>query len=132
MEAGEIEDLIARRDRAREEFATLGDLRPGTLAQNYRKCGKPSCHCAREGDPGHGPSYVLTRSVGGKTRSVRVRAEEVDETRRLLEEYRRFRALSAEFLDASEALSAARSSAGREGARRCPKRGRSRPRSRRS
>ena len=125
-----MEGLLARRDRARERFATLRDSRPGTLVENYRKCGKPNCHCAREGDPGHGPSYVLARSVGGEKRAVRVRGEELDETRRLVDEYRRFRELSAELLDASEALAAARSKAGREG-RDSRKRGLPRPRSRR-
>ena len=126
-EAG-IDALVERRDRARDQFATLGDLRPGSLAENYRKCGKPTCRCARPGDPGHGPSYVLTRSVGGRTRSARVRADEADATRRLVDEYQRFRALSAEFLDASEALAAARSRAAREDAgAAAPKRGLSRP-----
>ena len=127
-----IDALVERRDRARDQFATLGDLRPGTLAENYRKCGKPTCRCARPGDPGHGPSYVLTRSVGGRTRSARVRADEADATRRLVDEYQRFRALSAEFLDASEALAAARSRAAREDAgAAAQKRGLSRPGSRR-
>ena len=126
----DMEDLIARRDRAQERFATLRDLRAGTLVENYRKCGKPNCHCAREGDPGHGPSYLLTRSVGGGKRAVRIRGEELDETLRLVEEYRRFRELSAEFLDASEALAAARAQADREG-RDSRKRGLRKSRSRR-
>ena len=130
-DATQIEQLVARRDRARDRFATLGDLRPGALSENFRKCGKPNCHCAREGDAGHGPSYVLTRSVGGRTRSVRVRADEVDATRALVEEYQRFRDLSSEFLEASEALAAARSKAHRQQAGKPPKRGRSSPRSRR-
>lgn len=125
----QIEQLLARRDRARDRFATLGDLRPGTLTENFRKCGKANCHCAREGHPGHGPSYVLTRSVNGKTQSVRVRADEVDETRGLVAEYWRFRELSSEFLEASEALATARSQAHREGVGSSPKRGRSKLRS---
>ncbi len=125
----DLVELEARRDRAQAQFATLGDLRPGTLATNYRKCGKPNCHCAVEGDPGHGPSYVLTRSIGGKKRSVRVRAEALDETRGWMAEYRRFREVSAEFLEASEALAAARSRADRDG-RRDPKRGLRKTRSR--
>ena len=46
-----ISELEARRDRLRAELGAVGDLRPGTLVERYRKCGKPSCHCAREGDP---------------------------------------------------------------------------------
>ena len=47
-----ISELEARRDRLRAETGAVGDLRSGTLVKRYRKCGKPSCHCAREGDPG--------------------------------------------------------------------------------
>ena len=28
---------------------------------------KPNCHCAKRGDPGHGPNFRLTRRVAGKT-----------------------------------------------------------------
>lgn len=112
-----IDRLIRRRDRARQRFATLGDLRPGTLNEYYRKCGKPGCHCAEDGDPGHGPGYVLNRSVGGKRSTVRIRPDEVDETRDLLREFRRFREIAEEFLEASEALAEARRSGAGEGDR---------------
>ena len=32
-----------------------------------RRCGKPSCHCAKHNDPGHDPQFRLTRRVSGKT-----------------------------------------------------------------
>jgi hypothetical protein len=32
-----------------------------------RRCGKPSCHCAKPNDPGHEPQFRLTRRVAGKT-----------------------------------------------------------------
>ena len=110
-------ELAERRDRAREQFATLGDLRPGTLSENYRKCGKSTCRCAREGDPGHGPSWVLNRTAKGRTGSVRIPVAEIEETRRLVAEYRRFREFSAEFLEASEALAAARHQDRKDGSR---------------
>ena len=134
-----LQPLIDRRDRARDQFASLGDLRPGTLSANWRKCGKPGCHCAREGAKGHGPSYVLARSVKGKTRSVRIGPGEVDEVRRQVAEYGRFRELSSAFLEASEALAAARLKGSREeraqeaqkgGASSRRSRGQPRPRSR--
>lgn len=127
-----LQPLIDRRDRARDQFASLGALRPGTLSANWRKCGKPGCHCAREGAKGHGPSYVLARSVKGKTRSVRIGPDDVGEVRRQVEEYGRFRELASEFLEASEALAAARLQRGREErAQGGPKRGASSRRSRR-
>ena len=74
--------LIERRDRARDQLASPGDLRPGSPVENQRKCGKPNCHCARERAEGHGPSHVPARSVKGRTRSVRTEPEDLDEVRR--------------------------------------------------
>jgi hypothetical protein len=62
-----LELLLRQRDSIRAELAQVGDLRPGSLVERYRKCGKPSCHCAVKGARGHGPSYSLTRPVKGKT-----------------------------------------------------------------
>jgi hypothetical protein len=45
----------------------LGDLRPGSISAVTRRCGKPSCHCAKPNDPGHDPQFRLTRRVTGKT-----------------------------------------------------------------
>jgi hypothetical protein len=50
-----------------QQFLTLGDLRPGSITAVVRRCGKPSCHCARPDDPGHDPQFRLTRRVAGKT-----------------------------------------------------------------
>ena len=56
-------------DRANllREFLTLGDLRPGSITAVVRRCGKPTCHCAKPNDPGHDPQFRLTRRVAGKT-----------------------------------------------------------------
>ena len=48
--------LMEQRKAMLAALAGIGEFRPGTLQARYRKCGKATCHCAREGDPGHGPS----------------------------------------------------------------------------
>ena len=45
----------------------MGDLRPGSITAVTRRCGKPSCHCAKHNDSGHDPQFRLTRRVAGKT-----------------------------------------------------------------
>lgn len=60
-------DLEARRSRLLEDFLRLGDLRPGSITAVARRCGKPSCHCAKPNDAGHDPQFRLTRRVDGKT-----------------------------------------------------------------
>ena len=61
--------LEADRSKLLEEFLGLGDLRPGSITAVVRRCGKPSCHCAKPKDTGHDPQFRLTRRVAGKTRT---------------------------------------------------------------
>jgi len=62
-----LAELEGERSRVLREFPTLGDLRPGSLNAVTRRCGKPTCHCAKPHDPGHDPQMRLTRKVDGKT-----------------------------------------------------------------
>lgn len=59
--------LQADRSKLLQEFLGLGDLRPGSITAVVRRCGKPTCHCAKPNDPGHDPQFRLTRRVAGKT-----------------------------------------------------------------
>ncbi len=37
----DLQELETRRDDLRQQLASIGDLRPGSLVARYRKCGKP-------------------------------------------------------------------------------------------
>ena len=63
----DLTTLETERSQLLEEFLGLGDLRPGSITAVTRRCGKPSCHCAKLNDPGHDPQFRLTRRVAGKT-----------------------------------------------------------------
>src|ERR1700752_1361920 len=63
----DVATLQTERSKLLEEFLRLGDLRPGSITAVTRRCGKPSCHCAKRNDPGHDPQFRLTRRVAGKT-----------------------------------------------------------------
>lgn len=65
--ANDLATLEAQRSELLQEFLALSDLRPGSLTAVTRRCGKPSCHCAKHNDPGHDPQFRLTRRVAGKT-----------------------------------------------------------------
>ncbi len=104
----DIDQLIERRDRALAQFATIGDMRPGSLLANFTKCGKPNCRCAYDETAKHGPHYMINRTLEGKPKSVRLRADEVETAQGELDEYKRFQAISAEFIRASEEVAEAR------------------------
>jgi hypothetical protein len=59
--------LETQRSQILRQIGDLGDLRPGSICAVARRCGKPTCHCAKPNDPGHDPQLRLTRTVNGKT-----------------------------------------------------------------
>lgn len=104
-----LAELETRRERLRAELAGMGDFRPGSLSAVMRRCGKPNCACAAPEHPGHGPQHLLTRSVGGKTRTVHLRpGPELDKARAEVANYKRFRSLVEELVEVNEAICAAR------------------------
>lgn len=98
------QQLRARRDQLKAQLAEVGDLRPGSLVERYRRCGKPNCHCAGKGADGHGPSWSLTREVAGKTVTTVIPAAAVEQTRQQIAEYKRFRTLARDLVETSEQL----------------------------
>ena len=97
----DLTELGRRRREIQDQLATLDDLRPGSLTPRYRKCGKLTCHCAGEGDPGHGPSWSLTWTVEGKTQTRIIPVEAVEQTQAQIAEYRRARALTRDLFEVS-------------------------------
>ncbi|MCY4111202.1 MAG: hypothetical protein OXF96_04590 [Chloroflexi bacterium] len=120
--AENLKELQRRRDALLGEFMTVGDLRPGSLVEMTRKCGKPTCHCARTDDPGH-PGWALMRRVGGKTVTRGVPRAALEQTRAQLAEHKRFKDLSRHFVQANEELCRARLKAGRDAGRAAQKGG---------
>lgn len=87
------------------ELAQVGDFRRGSLNAVRRRCGKANCACARQGHPGHGPQYNLTRWVGGKTVNVRVRpGPELDKVEREVAAWQRFQGLVEQIAAVNETI----------------------------
>ena len=129
----DVEELEKRRDDLRQQLASVGDLRPGSLVARYRKCGKPYCRCARDGSRGHGPSWSLTHHVAGKTVTRIIPPDAVAQTQAQIAECQRLRRLTGELIEVSDTLCQTRLSAGRgdaaEAAKKRASRKGSRPRS---
>ncbi len=104
----QIAALERQHAHLRSQFASIGEMRSGSLTERFRPCGKPWCHCAKPGDPGHGPVLSLTRKQAGKTITRIIPAHAGSETQARLAEYRRFRQLSKLFIEVNDALSEAR------------------------
>lgn len=100
-----LRDLEEQKRSLTRAIFELGDLRPGSITGIVRRCGKPTCHCARPDDPGHGPNLRLTFKVKGKTITeslptpVTVRKAEAE-----IAEFRKFQELSHAFVQVSEQI----------------------------
>jgi len=103
-----LSELEAQREGLKLQLSGLGDLRPGSLVERYRKCGKPNCHCAQPDEPGHGPSWSLTHDVKGKTTTRIIPKAFVVQTREHIAEYRRFRNLTNDLVRVNERICEAR------------------------
>lgn len=104
-----IEQLSSQSLALKTQIAEVGDMRPGSLVERYRKCGKPNCHCAKRGAQGHGPDWILTREVNGKTVTKAIApGPAVQQTRAQIAEYKRFRELTRELVQVNERICDAR------------------------
>jgi hypothetical protein len=105
MSSLSLEALQLKRDQIKAQLAQVGDMRPGSLVERYRRCGKSSCHCAQKDAHGHGPSYSLTHPVRGKTLTrIIPKGAAVEQTRAQIAEYRRFRDLVRQLVGVSEQI----------------------------
>ena len=126
------QDLQSLRDSLKSRLMSLGDMRPGSLVERYRRCGKPSCHCAAKDSTGHGPSWSLTRPVHGKTvTKVIPTGPAVERTRTQIAEYKRFRMMVQQLVEVSEKLCDAQIAASRSVSHDEAEKGGSRKRSKR-
>ena len=116
-------DLDRQRKDILSQLAGLGDLRPGTLAQQFRKCGKPNCRCATDKEWRHGPRWVLTWKAEGKSQGVSIPDDAVEQTREQIAECARARILMRELIEVSTRLCDAHLEA-IKGAKKRPHRGR--------
>jgi hypothetical protein len=77
------------------------DALPGSLALTHRRCGTPSCWCAK--GKGH-PMWSLTFMVDGKKHVERIPDDWVEQIRPLVEQGREFKDAIAEVFAANAQL----------------------------
>ena len=107
-----IAALEQRRAHLCQQLASIGEMRSGSLMARCRRCGKTGCGCAPPGKAQRGPVLSLTRKQSGKTVTRIIPARAAEQAWAEAAEYRRFRRLSQELIEASDALSEARMRAG--------------------
>lgn len=99
-----IRALESQIKRIKNELDRLGDLRPGSLSEQYNVCGNPNCRCKEDPAKRHGPYYQLSLTRKGKSRTKFVKKPHLSEVRRQLKNYARLRALVDRWIELSSEL----------------------------
>lgn len=99
-----LQALREHKDSLLQRLTALSEFRPGSLVARYRKCGKPTCHCAQQGDPGHGPSWSLTRYHEGKTVTKVIPPTHVETTNEQIDRYHQFQQVIHEYVETNVKL----------------------------
>lgn len=102
MTVPELEEL---KSLVLDRIAAVPQFRRGSLQVGYRKCGRPSCRCARPGEQGHGPRGLWTRTVRGEgSRGQYIPVEQIDQVRAEVDHYAQFADLVEDYVELNEAL----------------------------
>jgi hypothetical protein len=77
--------------RRLQQLVPTGPLLAASLVQVKKRCGQPSCSC-HHGGPLH-PAHHLTFTEGGKTRTIYVPRDLLEEVRGWVQEHQRLKGL---------------------------------------
>lgn len=100
-----LSSLRQKREDLYKQLQETGDFRRGTISATFRKCGKKNCACAKDGHPGHGPLYLWTATIGGKSYAKNLTLGlEMEKYREEIANYHRFQKLSHEIIVINEQI----------------------------
>lgn len=106
-------ELSRRIEKIKTTLAGLGDLRPGSITEQYNTCSGPGCRCKADPSQRHGPYHQLSYSRHGRSRSENVAGEDLVVVQAQIDNYRKLRDLIDEWIDAGIELDRLRRSKSR-------------------
>lgn len=94
-------ELTRKIDHIKAQLAKLGDLRPGTLSEQYNTCRTPGCRCKADPPHKHGPYQQLSYSRRGRSTTENIRPEHLDAVKAQIATYQKLRDLTDSWIDAA-------------------------------
>ena len=119
MQTQRLENRIGK---VKQKLLKIGEMRPGSLSEQYSACQKAGCKCVDPVKPKkHGPFYQLSYSHKGRSTTQFVRPQFVAEVKKQLAAYKKFRALTDEWVSLSLELAKVKMEEARSAASKAPK-----------
>ena len=95
-------------ERIKQELVRLGDLRAGSLSEQFNVCGSPGCRCKGSSPQRHGPYYQVSYTRKGKSSTKFVKQKDLPAVRKQLKNYERMKFLTDRWIDLATELSTLR------------------------
>ena len=99
--ATRVQELRRRIERIQQQLLELGDLRPGSLSEQYNVCGNPGCRCKEDPSKRHGPYYQLSWTRAKKSTTRFIRKPDAPTVKEQMKNYDLLRTLVDDWVDAS-------------------------------
>jgi hypothetical protein len=103
-----IRSLERQIEKIKRELIGLGDLRMGSLSEQYNVCGTPGCRCKASPAERHGPYHQLSYTRKGKGTTRFIRRENLTTVKKQLQNYAKLRELVDRWIDLAIELSDAK------------------------
>ena len=100
-----IQTLERRIAKITTQLAQLGDLRIGSLSEQYNVCGRAGCRCKASPPIKHGPYHQLSFTRKGKSSTRFVRRGELTTVKQQLRNYEKLRKLVDQWITLGTELS---------------------------
>lgn len=100
-----IQTLERRIAKITGQLAQLGDLRIGSLSEQYNVCGRAGCRCKASPPIKHGPYHQLSFTRKGKSSTRFVRRGELTTVKQQLRNYEKLRKLVDQWITLGTELS---------------------------
>ena len=100
-----IQTLERRIAKITSLLAQLGDLRIGSLSEQYNVCGRAGCRCKASPPIKHGPYHQLSFTRKGKSSTRFVRRGELTTVKQQLRNYEKLRKLVDQWITLGTELS---------------------------
>ena len=111
----EATKLAEKIESIKQKITELEEIRPGSLSKQYNVCGTPNCKCKDKEKPQkHGPYYQLSYTHKSRGKTEFIRKQDLEITKKAVENYKEFMALRDEWIEASIELAKSRKSQGRK------------------
>ena len=100
-----IQTLERRIAKITTQLAQLGDLRFGSLSEQYNVCGRAGCRCKASPPIKHGPYHQLSFTRNGKSSTRFVRRGELRTVKEQMRNYDKLRKLVDQWIKLGTELS---------------------------